>query len=432
MDVICSPLGVIGLERPQKGLSALKESGFDKTLLDMSMACSAWELENLGNQFRETEMKGQKQKKQIRLSEHPEELSNKFKPLLEQCQKDKFRMPVARAPYLLRNTERGDLEKVLSDLTKEGIKVCGQAGCQFLIVKPLFAGVLLGREWESNRKYYLDLVKTARENDVVILLENQCRDVNGHLVRGVCSDADEAAAWIDQLNQESGEERFGFCMDAGACSLCGQNMQDFAVSLGERIKAVILRDCDGHTETSMLPFTSVGRGMSQTDWLGLIRGLREICFDGALIMDFSSTVAAFSHLLRPQLLQLAKTTAQYLKWQIGMKSVLKKYDTRVVFGAGNMCRNYMKCYGEEFPPLFTCDNNKARWGEWFEGLEIRPPEALKELDEDCAIFICNIYYKEIERQLREMGLRNPIEFFNDEYMPSYYFDRLDYWEGEGQ
>ena len=113
-----------------------------------------------------------------------------------------------------------------------------------------------------------------------------------------------------------------------------------------------------------------------------------------------------------------------------MKNVLKKYDKRVLFGAGNMCRNYMKCYGEEFPPLFTCDNNKARWGEQFEGLEIKPPECLKELPPDCAIFICNIYYKEIEQQLRETGVSNPIEYFNDEYMPSYYFDRLEYWEGE--
>ena len=24
-----------------------------------------------------------------------------------------------------------------------------------------------------------------------------------------------------------------------------------------------------------------------------------------------------------------------------------------------------------------------------------------------------------------MGLQNPIEFFNDEYMPSFYFDRLE-------
>jgi len=180
----------------------------------------------------------------------------------------------------------------------------------------------------------------------------------------------------------------------------------------------------------MLPFTCVNRGQSAADWLGLIRGLREIGFDGSLIMDFSTTAAAFSPLLRPQLLPLAKAVASYFKWQISIKNNLKKYDKRVLFGAGNMCRNYMKCYGKEFPPLFTCDNNKVRWGERFEGLEIRPPEMLKELDPDCAIFICNIYYREIEQQLREMGLTNPIEYFNDEYMPSFYFDRLERWEGE--
>ena len=29
-----------------------------------------------------------------------------------------------------------------------------------------------------------------------------------------------------------------------------------------------------------------------------------------------------------------------------------------------------------------------------------------------------------------MGLTNPIEYFNDEYMPSFYFNRLEYWEKE--
>lgn len=81
--------------------------------------------------------------------------------------------------------------------------------------------------------------------------------------------------------------------------------------------------------------------------------------------------------------------------------------------------------------MFTCDNDSTRWGERFAGLEIRPPEALKDLAPDCAIFICNIYYTEIEQQLRKMGVTNPIERFNDEYMPSYYHDRLEYWEGEG-
>ena len=55
------------------------------------------------------------------------------------------------------------------------------------------------------------------------------------------------------------------------------------------------------------------------------------------------------------------------------------------------------------------------------GLEIKSPECLKDLAEDCVIFICNIYYREIQQQLRDMGIKNQIEFFNDEYMPSFQF-----------
>ena len=56
---------------------------------------------------------------------------------------------------------------------------------------------------------------------------------------------------------------------------------------------------------------------------------------------------------------------------------------------------------------------------------MEPPERLRDLPPGAAIFICNVYYREIEAQLRGMGLSNPIEYFNDEYMPSFYFDRLE-------
>lgn len=422
MDIVCVP-SFVGVERPKREILTIKD-GFSNILLDMAMSCSPYELENLGKN-KENEMKGK-----IIVSEQPEKLLESVTLLLNQCREHQVSIPIARTPYLLRNTKHGDLTELLSRLAKESIKVCGQAGCRLLIVKPLFAGIGHGMEWEVNRRYYLSLVDIARENNVMILLENQCCDMNGHLIRGICADADEAVAWVDKLNEEAGEERFGFCMDVGVCTLCGQGMQEFVMALDDRIKAVILRDCDGYHETSMLPFTCVNYGQSQTDWLSLIRGLREICFDRVLVMDFSSTIGAFSHLFRSQILQLAKMTAEYFKWQIGMKTVLKKYNKRVTFGAGNMCRNYMKCYGEEFPPLFTCDNDQKRWGERFEGLEIKSPEALRELDSDCAIFICNIYYKEIENQLRQMGLDNPIEYFSDEFMPSYHFDKLKYWKGK--
>lgn len=132
----------------------------------------------------------------------------------------------------------------------------------------------------------------------------------------------------------------------------------------------------------------------------------------------------FSPLLRPQLLVLAKSVAEYFKWQIQIETALKKYSSVVLFGAGNMCRNFMKCYGDKYPPLFTCDNNSSLWGSTFCGLEVKAPETLRELPENCGVFICNIYYREIEQQLREMGVAN-IEFFNDEYMPTFPFDRIE-------
>ena len=39
--------------------------------------------------------------------------------------------------------------------------------------------------------------------------------------------------------------------------------------------------------------------------------------------------------------------------------------------------------------------------------------------------ICNVYYREIEAQLKDMGIENPIERFNDEFLPQFPFKRLD-------
>lgn len=426
MNIICIPAGIISSIRPAQGIMDITAAGFDDILLDISMYCPPGELENLG---RKQNRMGTRTRPEVSVrplvSENPSDLKNQMKPLLEQYRKAGINTTAARAPYLLRDTKREDLNPLLLTLTRESLNICGAAGCRYMIVPPLFSGIPRGDEWNINREYYLKLADTAKEHNVTILLENQCRDVNGHLIRGLCSDSGQASDWIDSLNARTGEERFGFCMDIGACNLCGQNMQEFISAMGSRIKAVVLRDCDGRKEASMLPFTCSGFGQSNTDWLGLIRGLRSISFDGQLILDFATTASSFSPLLRPQLMQLAKAVGDYFKWQINMENLLKKHESVVLFGAGNMCRNYMKCYGEAYPPLYTCDNNSKLWGTVFNGLEVKSPENLKQLPEDCVIFICNIYYREIEQQLRDMGIENDIEFFNDEYMPSFYFDRLE-------
>lgn len=418
MKISCAPRGSVASKHPRQGISDIAEAGFAYIMLDMSLVCPPERLEKTGNVcYGETEGR-EKQGSQGTIYEA-------IRPMLEQCEIQHLQCNLARAPYLQRDTKRRNLGSTLKQLALESIAICGQAKCKTIIVQPLLMGKA-GRDIrERNRAYYLELAVLAKQENVQILLENQCGDINGHLVRGICSDGTQAAEWIDELNETVGEERFGFCLDVGACNLSGQDMYELATVLGDRVKAVLLCDSYVGSDGAMLPFTCVRQGQSQTDWLSLIRGLREIRFDGELIMDLRDTAAAFSPILRPGLLKMAKSVAEYFEWQIGIEKQLRKNSSRVLFGAGNMCRNYMKCYGEKYPPLFICDNNRGVWETRFCGVPVKQPETLKNLPEDCAVIICNIYYREIEMQLRQMGLKNPIEFFNDEYMPTFYFDRLE-------
>ena len=435
MQIISIIRSIIDPNRPRQGITDLLRSGYDNALLDFAAVCPPDILEKVGkSDFKST--------RYTAAAEDPKQLGGLMKGLTEQGRAAGLTFSIAKAPYTAVDTKRNDLTDRLVALALECIKICGAQDCSYLIVRPPMASVEPTAKEGSDDPledaysgFYLTLAQTARENRVTILLENQCRDIGGHLVRGFCAEEREAAALVDELNRLAAErygswtgqqdDYFGFCMNVGTCNLCGQNMYDFTTALGDRIKAVILRDCDGGSDASQLPFTCVKKGQPQTDWLNLIRGLRRIRFEGCLIMDYADTAAACSPILKPQLLALAKAQGDYFAWQIGMERMLAQYSSRVLFGAGNMCRNYMKNYGEVYPPLFTCDNNKSLWDTDFCGLTVRSPEALRSLPSDCAIFICNIYYREIEAQLKDMGLSNPIVYFNDEYMPTFYVDRLD-------
>ncbi len=409
MQIICSIKGIINVERPMQGLHDICNANFHNFFCDMS----------------DFELHNRKTDDGIIYKFIVKEMEDFLSKICDYRQN----ISVVRTPYMGLNIN--EYRTMIIESIEKGL----ESDWKYLIVHPFYTDDK-AEPFDFNLDFLIEIASYFVESNLSILLENQCKNVNGHYVRGFCSDEVEAVNFIDKLNNlaeekygqriVNGEEipYFGFCMNTGTCNLCGQNMYDFVVTLGSRIKAVILRDCNGNQDTSMLPFTCVNDNTSQTDWLNLIRGLRKIRFDGELIMDFSDTAAAFSPILKPQLLVLAKSIADYFKWQIEIESLLDKYPSRVLFGAGNMCRNYMKNYGEKYPPLFTCDNNKKIWGQTFEGLEIKNPECLKDVPSDTAIFICNVFYREIEEQLRGMGLKNPIEYFNDEYMPSFHYNRI--------
>lgn len=397
MEIICPAIGVSRLH-PKQGLADLQKAGF----MDVAFSYGLWV----------DVYRYEKRRKLLRYDEDRE-------PFFQAAREAGVKLPLAYAPALSFETKRPDLFGFIEEETKAALRDAAARGVEAVVVPPLAPRERQTHEalWELNRAYYLRLAAACGANGPRILLTNMLHKVNGHMVRGLLSEAEEAVDWMDALNREAGEERFGFLLDIGKANLCGQDFQALCRTLGKRLMAVTVTDGSGRTEQHLLPFTAVSGGRPQTDWLGLIRGLRDSAFDGMLVFDFTDTAAACSALLLPSLLAYARKVADFLAWQVGLENVMRRHANRVLFGAGRMCARYMREYGEKYPPLFTCDNNQARWGEVFEGLRIEPPEKLRGLPPDCAVFICNTYYREIEAQLRGMGLKNPIEFFNDEYMP---------------
>ena len=441
MRLILRTKGITGRMRPADDIRSIRDAGFEAVVLDGTVISDPHEYTAVrrhnfrpekGNVYPTLDTASYKEELKKRITDH--------------AKAEKLDLPVALAPYAASDIGKDfkgkiqayELNDIYRKLAKETLYAAIAAGCESIIVRPLFYGIDVKDEWEVNRSFYLELSEIAeKENSpITILTVNMAKNVNGHLIRGICADPTDACRWVDELNRECRERaergkdgenskgRFGFCFDLGTATICGQDIYSAISPLGERLKAVIIRDNDGVHDVSMLPFTGCVNGQ-QTDWLGAIRGIRATGFDGDLILDFSDTYSAYSVLLNKKMLSFGYEVGKYFLWQADMENIVRKYDKRVLFGAGNMCREYLSNYGKEYPPLFTCDNNRERWGEDFYGITIESPEKLKEISPDTAIFICNMYYNEISDQLKKMDLPNSVEWFSDEYMPSFHMDRLD-------
>ena len=79
----------------------------------------------------------------------------------------------------------------------------------------------------------------------------------------------------------------------------------------------------------------------------------------------------------------------------------------IIFGAGMMFEDYMKKWGGRYRPDFLTDNDEHKWGRQRMGIPVRPPKQILEVPEEKRrVIICSFYYKEIERQLAQMGIKD--------------------------
>lgn len=77
----------------------------------------------------------------------------------------------------------------------------------------------------------------------------------------------------------------------------------------------------------------------------------------------------------------------------------------IVFGAGLMFEDFMVKYGTRYAPKFIVDNDNGKWGTRRHEIDIKNPEEILKVPEDeRRLIICSIHYREIEEQLKQMGV----------------------------
>ena len=72
-----------------------------------------------------------------------------------------------------------------------------------------------------------------------------------------------------------------------------------------------------------------------------------------------------------------------------------------------MLEYYLSHEGKTYRPAFAVDNNLLKWGTEIDGIPVNCPDTVLDVPKDKLILIiCSIYYREIAKQLREMGIDN--------------------------
>lgn len=90
------------------------------------------------------------------------------------------------------------------------------------------------------------------------------------------------------------------------------------------------------------------------------------------------------------------------------KAIPMKGQPLLVFGTGNTTELYQNAFAAEHLQVAAyTDNNKAKWGTQYHGIDVIPPTEIKERYPDAAVIICVGSYGAgvaITQQLDEMGL----------------------------
>ena len=189
----------------------------------------------------------------------------------------------AHAPFPSLISEDDEYNDAIVKMIESTIIAADEINCRNLVVHPFFLGyqqrLSPEREWEINIDRYSRLIPAAKKYGVTVCLENMFTGNRGKLYAACCSNIDTACAYVDELNRIAGQKVFGFCFDTGHALLCGLDMRDALVKLGDRISAFHVHDNNGINDQHLAPYMGI------LDWERFVKGLSEISFNATMSFE---------------------------------------------------------------------------------------------------------------------------------------------------
>lgn len=165
---------------------------------------------------------------------------------------------------------------------KKSIRACSLLGCRYWVVHPLMPfgihDIGSGNEettWTINVEFMRELVKTAREFDVVICLENM----------PMPQFSIGAPADIVRLIREIDDEHFMMCLDTGHVAVYPTlRLGDCVRECRDYLRVLHIHDNNGKADQHLIPYFGV------IDWEDFGKALHDIDFQG--VFSFETSPAA--------------------------------------------------------------------------------------------------------------------------------------------
>lgn len=305
LDIGVQTKGILPEKMPSDGIRQIKQAGFNKIdfNLDVYLKNSDLYAGNVNSFF----------------DQDVEKLFAHFLPLAQAMVDNGVRASQMHAPYPVRVEGKQEQNEYMQcEVIPKSIVIAGALEIPYVVVHPFKMQYLYGRERErqENIEYFKMLIPLLRDCKVKACVENLYEGIGGRIVEGVCADPEDAVWYVDTLNELAGEELFGFCLDTGHLQLTKRDPYDFITRLGNRLKILHLHENDAIGDLHQMPFSFGASKDAGLDWDGIIRGLREIDYQGTLSFETFPCMNSFPKGMADSVLEAIHGVGEYLKEEI--------------------------------------------------------------------------------------------------------------------